>query len=106
LYILGLERTEDLHIFDQRTTAIAYLDQTILLGRDAVSTPRRHRLTYLLPYSPDLNPIKKSRSKHKPILRVAKARSDELLDRATGEPTKLITPEDAKGWFRLGGAGL
>lgn len=40
------ERAEDLHVVDPRTTAIAYLDQTILLGRDAVSTPRRQPLTY------------------------------------------------------------
>src|ERR1035437_2578388 len=40
------ERAEDLHAVDPQTTAIAYLDQTILLGRDAVSTPRRQPLTY------------------------------------------------------------
>jgi hypothetical protein len=40
------ERSEDLRAVDPQTTAIAYLDQTILLGRDAVSTPRRQPLTY------------------------------------------------------------
>lgn len=58
-------------------------------------------LLYLPPYSPDLNPIEKAWSKLKHILRKAKARSEELLDQATGEALKLITPEDARGWFRL-----
>jgi len=40
------ERAEDLRAVDPQTTAIAYLDQTILLGWDAVSTPRRQPLTY------------------------------------------------------------
>jgi hypothetical protein len=40
------ERPEDLRAVDPATTAIAYLDQTILLGRDAVSEPRRLPLTY------------------------------------------------------------
>ena len=58
-------------------------------------------LLYLPPYSPNLNPIEKAWSKLKHILRKAKARSEELLDQATGEALKLITPEDARGWFRL-----
>lgn len=64
------------------------------------------KLLYLPPYSPDLNPIEKAWSKLKQILRTAKARSEELLDQATGEALKLITPEDAKGWLRLCVAGL
>jgi hypothetical protein len=40
------ERPEDLHAVDPGTTAIAFLDQTIVLGRDAVSEPRRQPLTY------------------------------------------------------------
>ena len=58
-------------------------------------------LLYLPPYSPNLNPIEKAWYKLKHILRKAKARSEELLDQATGEALKLITPEDARGWFRL-----
>ena len=64
------------------------------------------RLLYLPPYSPDLNPIEKAWSKLKQILRTAKARSEELLDQATGEALKLITSEDAKGWFRHCNVGL
>ena len=64
------------------------------------------KLLYLPPYSPDLNPIEKAWSKLKQILRTAKARSEELLDQATGEALKLITSEDAKGWFRHCNVGL
>jgi transposase len=64
------------------------------------------KLLYLPPYSPDLNPIEKAWSKLKQILRSAKARSEQLLDQATGEALKLITPEDAKGWFRHSEIGL
>jgi transposase len=59
------------------------------------------RLLYLPPYSPDLNPIEKAWSKLKQMLRTAKARSREGLDRAISELLPCITPDDAKAWFRL-----
>lgn len=40
------ERPEDLHSIDPSTTAIASLDQTILLGADTVSRPRRQPFSY------------------------------------------------------------
>jgi hypothetical protein len=40
------ERPEDLTGIDPSTTAVAWLDQTILLGRDATSQPRRQPLSY------------------------------------------------------------
>jgi len=40
------ERPEDLRAIDPVTTAIAWLDQTILLGSEAVSQPRRQPLIY------------------------------------------------------------
>jgi hypothetical protein len=40
------ERPEDLRGIDPRGTGIAYLDQTILLGREVVSQPRRDGLIY------------------------------------------------------------
>jgi transposase len=64
------------------------------------------KLLYLPPYSPDLNPIEKGWSKIKQLLRTAKARSEELLDQATAQALKLITPEDAAGWFRLCASSL
>src|SRR5665213_2603880 len=40
------ERAEDLHAVDPAATAIAYLDQTILLGTDVVRVRRRQPLIY------------------------------------------------------------
>ncbi len=56
---------------------------------------------YLPPHSPDLNPIEKAWAKLKQLLRSAKARSKDALDQAIMEALKLITPDDAKAWFRL-----
>lgn len=63
-------------------------------------------LLYLPPYSPDLNPIEKAWSKLKQLLRTAKARTSEALELAIAEALKLITPENARAWFRLCVAGL
>ena len=59
------------------------------------------QLLYLPPYSPDLNPIEKAWAKLKQLLRAAQARSKEALELAISEALKLITPENAKAWFRL-----
>ena len=40
------ERPEDLHAVNPATTAVAYLDQTILLGPSVISEPRRQPLAY------------------------------------------------------------
>jgi hypothetical protein len=40
------ERAEDLRTVPPETTAIAWLDQTIAVGTEVVSTPRRQPLTY------------------------------------------------------------
>jgi transposase len=56
---------------------------------------------YLPPYSPDLNPIEKAWAKLKQMLRTAKARTKEDLERAIAEALKLITAENAQAWFRL-----
>ena len=59
------------------------------------------QLLYLPPYSPDLNPIEKAWAKLKQLLRAAQARSKETLETAIADTLKLITPENAKAWFRL-----
>jgi transposase len=56
---------------------------------------------YLPPYSPDLNLIEKAWTKLKQLLGSAKARSKDALDQAITEALKLISPDDAKAWFRL-----
>jgi hypothetical protein len=40
------ERPEDLRGVDVRTTAIVFLDRTILVGQEAISVPRRQPLSY------------------------------------------------------------
>ena len=59
------------------------------------------KLLYLPPYSPDLNPIEKAWSKIKQVLRAAKARSTDTLDQTIAEALRLISPANAKAWFRL-----
>jgi hypothetical protein len=54
---------------------------------------------YLPPYSPDLNPIEKAWSKLKQILRSAKARTKDALEKAIAKAIRLITPDNAKAWF-------
>jgi len=61
---------------------------------------------YLPPYSPDLNPIEKAWSKLKQLLRSTKARSKEMLDQAITDALLLISPDNAKAWFRLCVEGL
>jgi transposase len=59
------------------------------------------QLLYLPPYSPDLNPIEKAWAKLKQLLRTAKARTKEALDQAISQLLPMLSPEDAKAWFRL-----
>ena len=59
------------------------------------------QLLYLPPYSPDLNPIEKAWAKLKQSLRSAQARTKDALEQAVTDAIKLITPENAKAWFRL-----
>ena len=63
-------------------------------------------LLYLPPYSPDMNPIEKAWAKLKQCLRSAKARTKEALEKAITEALNLISPENAKAWFRLAINGL
>ena len=58
------------------------------------------QVLYLPPYSPDLNPIEKAWAKLKQLLRSAKARTAEALDRAITEALKQITADNAVAWFR------
>jgi transposase len=56
-------------------------------------------LLYLLPYSPDLNPIEQAFSKMKALLRKAAARTRESLIEAIGRALLAVKPEDVQGWF-------
>lgn len=55
---------------------------------------------WLLPsYSPDFNPIEEAFSKVKNLLRKASARTLKALFDATGEAIRVISGEDARGYF-------
>ena len=54
---------------------------------------------FLLPYSPDLNPIEEAFSKVKALLRRAEARSRGSLVNAIGRALSAITTRDARGFF-------
>lgn len=61
------------------------------------------KLLYLPPYSPDLNPIEKMWSKIKALLRGAKARTQEALEKAVAKALDAVTTDDIRGWFRASG---
>jgi transposase len=56
-------------------------------------------LLYLPSYSPDLSPIEEAFSKPKTFLRRVGARTQETLQEAIAESLKIITAQDAHGWF-------
>lgn len=58
---------------------------------------------YLLPYSPDLNPIEKLWSKLKAILRKLRVRSPELLSSAIRFAFNCVSEDDCAGWFHCSG---
>ena len=58
-------------------------------------------LLYLPPYSPDLNPIEKAWAKLKEALRATAARTAEHLHNAIADILPIVTPKDARAWFRL-----
>ncbi len=55
---------------------------------------------FLPPYSPNLNPIEEAFSKVKSILRNEKARTEQELVSAITRACKMITPENAFGYFK------
>jgi transposase len=57
-------------------------------------------LLYLPSYSPDFNPIELALSKVKAYLRRVGARTQEDLEAALGSAIDLISPADARGYFR------
>jgi transposase-like protein len=60
-------------------------------------------LLALPPYSPELSPIEPCCSTVKQHLRKARARTVPALDKAVAEALALITADDARGWFQMGG---
>lgn len=58
------------------------------------------QILFLPAYSPDYSPIEQAFSKIKQALRKLAARTQEALDKAISQAIKLVTSDDAKGWFR------
>jgi transposase len=65
-----------------------------------VAYPMRARVIWLPPYSPDYSPIEQMWSKVKEVLRAAKARTRQALERALTEALGLVSETDIRGWFR------
>jgi transposase len=57
------------------------------------------RVIWLSPYSPDFSPIEPMWSKTKTLMRAAKARTREELERALTTALGLVTGSDCLGWF-------
>ena len=58
-------------------------------------------LTYLPPFSPDLNPIEKAWSKLKQALRATQARTVDALHNAVANLLPTLSANDPRAWFRL-----
>jgi transposase len=73
---------------------------------EAIIEERDCTLIHLPTYSPDLAPIEPALAKVKAHLRTVAARTQDALDQAVTEALALITPEDARGFFRHAGYPL
>jgi transposase len=62
-------------------------------------------LRYLPPYSPDFNPIEKCWSKFKQLLRAAKARSLDTLERSVADALAAVTPQNIQACYSHCGYG-
>jgi transposase len=69
----------------------------------AIIEERACTLIHLPTYSPDLAPIEPAIAKVKAYLRKLGARTQEALDEGLALAVTLITPEDARGFFRHAG---
>jgi transposase len=67
---------------------------------EQVAAERGARVIWLPPYSPDFSPIEQCWSKIKTLLRAAKARTREELEKALAQAIELITRVNIRGWFK------
>jgi transposase len=65
-----------------------------------VAEERGAQVLWLPPYSPDFSPIEQCWSKIKTLLRAAKARTREELEKALTQAVALVTKADIRGWFK------
>jgi transposase len=67
---------------------------------EEVAEARGARVLWLAPYSPDFSPIEQCWSKIKTLLRAAKARTREELEKALAAAIGQVTKSDIRGWFK------
>ena len=67
---------------------------------EEVAAGRGARVLWLAPYSPDFSPIEQCWSKIKTLLRAAKARTREELEKALACAINQVTKSDIRGWFK------
>jgi transposase len=67
---------------------------------ERVAEERGAQVLWLPPYSPDFSPIEQCWSKIKALLRAAKARTREELEKALAQAATLVTKADIRGWFK------
>ena len=67
---------------------------------ERVAAGRGAQVLWLPPYSPDFSPIEQCWSKIKTLLRAAKARTREDLEKALAQAVTLVTKADIRGWFK------
>jgi transposase len=67
---------------------------------ERVAEARGARVLWLAPYSPDFSPIEQCWSKIKTLLRAAKARTREELEKALARAITQVTKSDIRGWFK------
>jgi transposase len=70
---------------------------------EQVAAARGARVIWLALYSPDMSPIEQCWSKIKQLLRAAKARTREELEKALVRAMKSVTSSDIRGWFNYCG---
>jgi transposase len=61
------------------------------------------RLLYLLPYSPDFNPIEQAFAKLKALLRKAAARTVDALETAIAAALDAFVPDECANFFTAAG---
>jgi len=67
---------------------------------EEVAESRGAQVLWLAPYSPDFSPIEQCWSKIKTLLRAAKARTREELEKALATAIGQVTKSDIRGWFK------
>jgi transposase len=67
---------------------------------ERVAAERGAGVLWLAPYSPDFSPIEQCWSKIKTLLRAAKARTREELEKTLAHAIGQITKSDICGWFK------